>query len=215
MKMKMLLASIGAASIMIISSIGMTYAGFFTSSDSKENNFSSGNVEINISEKFEKPIGGWDGSKHEKEVKIENKSNVPALIRVAVYPRWITNQGDWWSGNSDFVKLEYGDDVSIPSDSNTGEKWIKDNNDDRKVKYYYYNTILEPNALTKELIKSVTLSLPDKTFQEKLIKYYERMYLAVDVKAETIIATKEAYKAAWSDIDNPEIVDMLDKLCDK
>lgn len=206
MKGKMLLGIIGIASIMFVSSIGMTYAAFIAS-DSEINEFIDGNVELDIKENFQ-GTSSWDGLEKTKEVKILNKSNVPALIRVAIIPRWVTNQGSLWPEDTNYAKINFSDNVVVAANNGSDEKWIKDNNEDSKVKYYYYNTILQPNVETKEIINSVTVNIPDE-----IEKRFRGKKLVIDVKAETVLATEEAYKAAWSDIDNPDISAMLDNLC--
>ena len=110
--------------------------------------------------------------------------------------------------DTNYAKINFSDNVVVAANNGSDEKWIKDNNEDSKVKYYYYNTILQPNVETKEIINSVTVNIPDE-----IEKRFRGKKLVIDVKAETVLATEEAYKAAWSDIDNPDISAMLDNLC--
>lgn len=175
----------------------------FTSKDNINNIIDIGDVDIEVSEKFIPP-DNWKGEDYDKQVQIQNNSKSDALIRVAIFPRWIDEKNETWSGDSKFAKLNYEDGNILANPIiNPSEKWI-----DGKDGYYYYNSIVPKGELTSTLLKSVSASVPD-TLKER----YDGKSLIVDVKAEAIQATIDAYSEAWSNINDDGLLEMLDELC--
>lgn len=177
----------------------------FTSKDDVNNIINIGDVDIEVSEKFTIPEN-WDGKEYPKIVQIENKSKSKALIRVAILPRWVDKSGNTWAGDTKIVVLNYENKNIIASPSTTPkDKWV-----DGKDGYYYYNTIVPMEDTTVAILNSVSASIP-----ENLKERYKDKTLIVDVKAEAVQATNDAYKKTWSNINNNDLLKMLDDLCNR
>ncbi|MGY5266242.1 BsaA family SipW-dependent biofilm matrix protein [Paraclostridium bifermentans] len=197
---------VGAISILLLICIvtvqKISYASL-TSKDKVTNTLNLGDINIKVSEKFTPPKD-WDGDEYTKKVKIKNNSTSPALIRVCIIPRWVDEKGNAWAGDTNLVTLNYETKNIIANQNTTkNNKWIYGNDN-----YYYYNSIVAKGKETKQILKSVSANIP-----EELKERYEDKTLIVDVKAEAIQATKEAYRKAWSNIENKEINNMLENLC--
>ncbi len=186
--------------ICIVSIQRISYA-FLTSKDIKVNEFNLGSININIEENFKEPTN-WHGTTHTKKVQIKNIGKSQALIRVCIIPRWVDEKENPWAGDTSGVTLNY---INTIDKNEIGEnKWVYGNDN-----YYYYNSVVEKNSKTSELLESVSVEI-----DENLKERYKDKKLVIDVKAEAIQATKDAYKASWTGIeDNQDITDMLDKLC--
>ena len=159
--------------------------------DEYVNNFAAG-VKISINEP-DFPEGGkddWTGNKTPKSVTIPNQGSTPALIRVAIVPRWVDKSNNPWPGDvsSNVVNIEYANSRS----------WLKDDDG-----YYYYKSIVPGGVSTNEIITSVSLN--ENIFEikdgKKELKEQYKTYigktLIVDVKAEAVEASQDAYSKVW------------------
>lgn len=197
---------LGAISILLLICIvtvqKISYASL-TSKDKVTNTLNLGDINIEVSENFTPPKD-WNGAEYNKEVKIKNNSTAPALIRVSIIPRWVDEKGNSWPGDTNLVTLNY-ETNNITANQNTinDNKWIYGNDN-----YYYYNTIVAKDKETKQILKSVSANIP-----EELKERYKNKTLIVDVKAEAVQATKDAYKKTWNNIENQGIHKILENLC--
>ncbi|OXX84993.1 hypothetical protein AVM15_01165 [Paraclostridium benzoelyticum] len=197
---------VGAISILLLICIvtvqKISYASL-TSKDKVTNTLNLGDINIEVSETFTPPKN-WNGDEYSKAVKIKNNSTSPALIRVCIIPRWVDEKGNAWPGDTNLVTLNY-ETNNITANQNTTEddKWIYGNDN-----YYYYNTIVLNDEETTQILKSVSANIP-----EELQERYENKTLIVDVKAEAVQATKDAYKRTWNNIENQGIHKILENLC--
>ena len=75
---------------MLVSIVGIVVGtnAYFSSKDEVTNAFVSGDVDIEVDEKFDPPKN-WNGGSYDKNVKVKNNGNVNTLIRVAIVPRWV------------------------------------------------------------------------------------------------------------------------------
>lgn len=203
---KLKLGLIPTLSLICISTVIILSYAYFTSSSSVINTVNVGDVDIEVSEEF-KPPSNWDGKEYPKVVKIHNKSKSPALIRVALIPRWVDENGKPWPGDTNFVHLEYDlGNIISPISTDPKNKWV--NGEDG---YHYYNTIVPKDGMTVEILKSVEAKIPP----EQKDRYKDKT-LIVDVKAEAVQASKDAHRKTWSNIASPsKLQEMLDSLCDK
>lgn len=197
---------VGAISILFLICIvtvqKISYASL-TSKDKVTNTLNLGDINIQVSENFTPPKD-WNGDEYSKEVKIKNNSTSPALIRVSIIPRWVDERGTSWPGDTNLVTLNYEtNNITANQDTIKNNKWIYGNDN-----YYYYNTIVAKGKETKQILKSVSANIP-----EELKERYRNKTLIVDVKAEAVQATKDAYKKTWSNIENQRIHKMLENLC--
>lgn len=197
---------VGAISILLLICIvtvqKISYASL-TSKDKVTNTLNLGDINIEVSENFTPPKD-WNGAEYNKEVKIKNNSTAPALIRVSIISRWVDEKGNSWPGDTNLVTLNY-ETNNITANQNTikNNKWIYGNDN-----YYYYNTIVAKDKETKQILKSVSANIP-----EELKERYKNKTLIVDVKAESVQATKDAYKKTWNNIENQGIHKILENLC--
>ncbi|WP_195947736.1 BsaA family SipW-dependent biofilm matrix protein [Paraclostridium bifermentans] len=197
---------VGAISILFLICIvtvqKISYASL-TSKNKVTNTLNLGDINIEVSEKFTPPKD-WNGDEYSKAVKIKNNSTSPALIRVSIIPRWVDKKGNSWPGDTNLVTLNYEtNNITANQDTINDNKWIYGNDN-----YYYYNTIVAKDKETKQILKSVSANIP-----EELKERYKNKTLIVDVKAEAVQATKDAYKKTWNNIENQGIHKMLENLC--
>lgn len=198
------------------------FANYFTSSDSVTNNFETGSIEVGIAEKFT-PMENWDGKEVSKKVKIKNTGENGELIRVSIIPRWVDENGDPWIGDTNFVKLNLENIVSLNElKSDDKNLWI-----DGGDGYYYYSNILEngeaensknpmspserydesltPNKdgsertnYTSEILSSVSLDMSKLSAEDKA--RYIGKKLIVDVNTEAITPRKDEISDKWNNI---------------
>ena len=177
-----------------------TYATL-TASDNAINKFETGSVDINTEEEFSTPES-WNGSETQKKVTVKNDGKNDSLVRVAIIPRWVDENGNPWLGDTSIVNINF----------TKTEKWVKDSNGE----YYYYKEVVKPGESTDAIIDSVSASIP-----AELEERYKGKKLIIDVKSEGVLAapkdstadTKEAvYKSVWIGITDTNITNMLDEL---
>ena len=159
--------------------------------DEAVNNFAAG-VKISVDEGDFTDKDNWEGNKTDKIVKIPNQGSTPAFIRVAIVPRWVDENNNPWPGDvsSNIVDIEY---------ANSGS-WLNGGDG-----YYYYNDIVPGGESTNEIIKSVLLNT------NNINEQYKGKTLIVDVKAEAVEASQEAYNAVWSELSSG-VISMLNGL---
>lgn len=174
---------------------GKEIARWFTDSDSKTNNFGVANIDVEIEEGF-KPPADWNGSHHEKVVKVQNNSTGPALIRISIQKRWVDSTENTWAGDANFIKLNFS--------NNEGNLWV-DGNDG----YFYYNKVMAEKEVTQPILDSVELIIP-----VELKGRYKDKKVIVDVKTEAVQATVDGYNATWKNLNN-DIKTILNELCNK
>lgn len=174
---------------------GKEIARWFTDSDSVTNNFGVANIDVDIDEDFKLPID-WNGSYHEKLVKVQNNSTGSALIRISIQKRWVDDNRNPWAGDANFIKLNFS--------KNENKLWV-----DGKDGYFYYNKILPKGEVTEEILDSVELNIPDE-----LKDRYKNKEVIVDVRTEAVQATIDGYNAAWKNL-NDNIKTILNELCNK
>ncbi|EQK45950.1 alternate signal-mediated exported, CPF_0494 family protein [[Clostridium] bifermentans ATCC 19299] len=197
---------VGVISILLLICIvtvqKISYASL-TSKDKVTNTLNLGDINIEVSETFISPKN-WNGDEYSKAVKIKNNSTSPALIRVCIIPRWVDEKGNAWPGDTNLVTLNYEtNNITANQNITKNDKWIYGNDN-----YYYYSSIVAKDKQTTQILKSVSANIP-----EELQERYKNKTLRVDVKAEAVQATKDAYKKTWNNIENQGIHKMLENLC--
>lgn len=175
---------------------GKAIVGWFRDFDSETNKFGVANIDVEIEEDF-RPSTDWNGSSHEKVVKVQNNSTGPALIRISIQKRWVDENGNPWAGDANLIKLNFSE--------HEGNLWV-DGNDG----YFYYKKILAEKEVTEAILDSVELNdIPDA-----LKERYKGKKVIVDVKTEAVQATVDGYNATWKNLNN-HIKAMLNKLCNE
>lgn len=176
--------------VMALGTIAVTYAAF-TSKDQVTNVFKLGDVDIEVEEEFEEPQE-WNGESYKKKVAVKNVGESDALIRVALSPRWVDEDGNPWAGDTSIVSYKF---IS-------NSDWI-----DGKDGYYYYNKRVAKGNATSNLIDTVKADIP-----EDLKEMYKNKVLIVDVIAEGVQCSKDAHRATWRTTSD-DIKTMLNALC--
>jgi len=132
----------------VLLAIGVTLA-YYTSSDTFNNEFVTGNYSIETQESFVSPSNWTPGTTTPKTVIATNKGNTPAAVRIKLTPSWQDKDGNplpLSDGTNDAAIINFA--------SNLNSKWIYQDG------YYYYNRALKENKSTTSLIESVTFN-PD------------------------------------------------------
>ena len=196
------------AGILTVGIVGGTFA-WFTSNDSVTNKFSTASTEdpnnpdagIKIEEEFKDEDGDgkydddvFPGMTMDKKVTVNSTANYEQFLRVKITKVW--KDGDkevkYYKEKDDgrieyYSESEYEDgakeldygkiklNLNNVSDSK-GNTWT----DIKSDGYYYYNQILEPEATTEALLKSVTF------VQGENDNYYKGLNFEVIVQAEGI-----------------------------
>lgn len=139
--------------LIVISIISVTVLGKgFTSIDSINNNFSIGSVETEIDENFDAPKE-WDGSNISKLVSIKNTGKNDEFVRVSIIPRWIDENENPWTGDSNLIQLNLDEDNVIAlNKGDINNLWVYGEDG-----YFYYMAKLKSGKSTKELLKSVEI----------------------------------------------------------
>ena len=110
--------------------IGGTIAYLVRESDSVVNDFIPANVEIEIQETFKNDV--------KEEIVIENKSNIPVFIRVALV-------GNWADADNK-ICINHG---AILPDFTLGENWVEGSDG-----FYYYTQSVAVGGETTDLLGS-------------------------------------------------------------
>ncbi len=160
--------------------VGGTMA-WFTDSEAANNNFTAGTVAIEINEHGFEDIVNWNpGDTTNKDVSIKSTGSKGTYVRVKLTPVW----GDLDGG-------EFTEDAALLTTNITlntinSDKWIKSGD------YYYYYKIMDKAEETELLLDSVTIAglATGNEYQGKTLK--------VNIEAEAVQASHEAYNDAWS-----------------
>lgn len=182
--------SIIVGMIVVVSIIGLTPTtlSYLTSRDNVLNPVELGKVDIEINEEFKEP-DSWDGGTYKKVVSIQNFGTRESLIRVAIVPRWVEEDGVTpFAGDTSLLDINWSNVVmsSDPGD----ETWVAGGDG-----YYYYSNKIATGSLTTAIITSINFK---DDVAADILQRYEGKKLIVDVQAEAVHAQKEAYEAVWS-----------------
>ena len=182
-----------AAALALVTAIGGTMAWLTTHSEGLTNTFTPATISGNI---LEGENGyTFDGNTKES-VRIENTSDVPVYVRVALVPTWVMKENDKYVPVAEPVT---GTDVSIdgvnwdnfkPTDSN----WVQGNDG-----YYYYTKPLaakDSDGSTTPNLFNVANAVPKDGYHMNL------QVLLQMIQAEPADAVKDAWKAGVSDVSN-------------
>ncbi|WP_286680060.1 BsaA family SipW-dependent biofilm matrix protein [Tepidanaerobacter sp. EBM-49] len=170
--------------------VGGTMA-WFTDSQTADNKFTAGTVAIEIDEHDFQDITNWNpGDTTNKDVSIKSTGSKGTYVRVKLTPVWGALDGD------DFIEA----DPALPTTNVTlnisdSTKWIYSDG------WYYYSEIMSQDEETDLLLDSVTIAGlgTDNSYQGKTLK--------VDVEAEAVQASHEAYKDAFGITSLPDGVE--------
>ena len=194
--------------LIVISIISVTVLGKgFTSIDSVNNNFSIGSVETEIDEKFDSPKE-WDGSNISKLVSIKNTGKSDEFVRVIIIPRWIDENENPWTGDSNLIQLNLDEDNVIAlNKDDINNLWVYGEDG-----YFYYMAKLKSGKSTKELLKSVEIK--KDSIEDSLKEKYNGKKIKIDVNVEAIQPNEEALIKKWTGI-NEKIKDKYVEILSK
>lgn len=194
--------------LIVISIISVTVLGKgFTSIDSINNNFSIGSVETEIDENFDAPKE-WDGSNISKLVSIKNTGKNDEFVRVSIIPRWIDEDENPWTGDSNLIQLNLDEDNVIAlNKDDINNLWVYGEDG-----YFYYMAKLKSGKSTKELLKSVEIK--KGAIEDSLKEKYNGKKIKIDVNVEAIQPNEEALIKKWTGI-NEKIKDKYVEILSK
>lgn len=172
------------AGLAALAVIGATFAWFSESVDLK-NEFRTGDYKTEITEKFEPPSNWRPGMETDKSVFVENKGDIPVVVRVKFSDAWFKPENEQ---NADMNLYHYTDingdrrteEAALKNfnwenctrdtgDASKGEKWyvhyetvqINEGGEARTVSIpseAYYLTTLSKGMKTVEALRSVTMN---------------------------------------------------------
>lgn len=180
-KKKRSLIIVLALSLVALLVVGGTMA-WFTDEEKVDNSFTAGTVDITIDENGFNDVTNWNpGDCNDKEVKIISNGSKCTRVRVSLTPVW----GDMVDGEFvadgnlgvDNICFKYGDAL--------GTDWVYNDG------WFYYTKGLEQDDETSLLLKQVCLK-GNETGNE-----YQGKTLRVNVTAEAVQCSHDAYKDAW------------------
>ncbi|MCX0394218.1 BsaA family SipW-dependent biofilm matrix protein [Clostridium perfringens] len=194
--------------LIVISIISVTVLGKgFTSIDSVNNKFSIGSVETEIDENFDSPKE-WDGSNISKLVSIKNTGKCDEFVRVSIIPRWIDENENPWTGDSNLIQLNLDEDSVIAlNKDDINNLWVYGEDG-----YFYYMEKLKSGKSTKELLKSVEIK--KGAIEDSLKEKYNGKKIKIDVNVEAIQPNEEALIKKWTGI-NEKIKDKYVEILSK
>lgn len=194
--------------LIVISIISVTVLGKgFTSIDSVNNKFSIGSVETEIDENFDAPKE-WDGSNISKLVSIKNTGKNDEFVRVSIIPRWIDENENPWTGDSNLIQLNLDEDNVIAlNKDDINNLWVYGEDG-----YFYYMAKLKSGKSTKELLKSVEIK--KDSIEDSLKEKYNGKKIKIDVNVEAIQPNEEALTKKWTGI-NEKIKDKYVEILSK
>ncbi|MGO1820291.1 MAG: TasA family protein, partial [Senegalia sp. (in: firmicutes)] len=150
--------------------LGATFAWFTDSSGAVTNTFTAGTVAVEVNENGFENIDNWNpGDTTNKDVTVISKGSKKTYVRVKLTKMW-TNQLP--NDNVELVLANSGD-------------WVYSDG------WYYYKHILNENEETTKLLDAVKLIGPITDNE------YQGQTLTVNVEAEAVQATHEAFKDVW------------------
>ena len=145
MKIKSRKAFIALCCLILIVSIGVTFALFF-SNTSRENIYDLGNFNVVTSETFESPSSWMPGDKINKTITATNNGDISAVFRVRYVERWEDANGNdiTSSVSPNTVTINYANE----------NQWYYNSDDG----YYYYKNVLKPGDTSGSIISCVSLN---------------------------------------------------------
>ncbi len=169
--------------------VGGTMA-WFTDSQTADNKFTAGTVAIEINEHDFQDITNWNpGDTTNKDVSIKSTGSKGTYVRVKLTPVWGALDGE------EFIADDTLPTTNVTLNIINSDKWIASGG------YYYYYKIMNQGVETELLLDSVTIAGPT-TGNE-----YQGKTLKVDVEAEAVQASHEAYKDAFGITSLPDGVE--------
>ena len=128
------------STLIIITGLTSIAYAFYISKDKANNKFTVGNLTENINEDFKEP-DSWNGQDISKKVWVENTNTMPEIIRVAIEPRFEDKDGNFFSGNINYIKFNYANVTTNINDTIASDTLIKGKGSSKLYFMVYVNNI--------------------------------------------------------------------------
>lgn len=168
---------------------------YFTDTDEKDNTFTVGNVDIQLTEPNWVSSGSIDapevypGEPLAKDPTVTNNGANPCFVRIQVTGLDCLGNAGMITYRTDYV------------DNKLGDNWVKGTDG-----YYYYNKVLAVGATTDALFDQIVIPTGVTNADAFKSDTAERIKYSVDVKAQAVQA--QGAKASWAAVQTmtvPEI----------
>lgn len=141
-------------------------------------------------------------------VSIKNTGKSDEFVRVSIIPRWIDENENPWTGDSNLIQLNLDEDNVIAlNKDDINNLWVYGEDG-----YFYYMEKLKSGKSTKELLKSVEIK--KGAIEDSLKEKYNGKKIKIDVNVEAIQPNEEALIKKWTGI-NEKIKDKYVEILSK
>lgn len=141
-------------------------------------------------------------------VSIKNTGKSDEFVRVSIIPRWIDENENPWTGDSNLIQLNLDEDNVIAlNKDDINNLWVYGEDG-----YFYYMAKLKSGKSTKELLKSVEIK--KDSIEDSLKEKYNGKKIKIDVNVEAIQPNEEALIKKWTGI-NEKIKDKYVEILSK
>lgn len=170
--------------LMAVFAIGGSLA-YFTDTEEKDNTFTVGNVDIQLTEPNWVSSGSVDapevypGEALAKDPTVKNNGANPCFVRIQVTGLDCLDDAGMITYRTDYV------------DNKLGENWVKGTDG-----YYYYNKVLAVGATTDALFDQIVIPTGVTNADAFDSDTAKRIEYSVDVKAQAVQA--QGAKASWT-----------------
>lgn len=179
---KRLILLVSTVALISLLVVGGTMAWFTSTPDPIENLFTAGTVEIEVNEHGFIDWSNWNpGDTTNKDVSVKSLGSKQTYVRVSLTPEWGEIVEGAFVPSTDPVLATSNVQLNLADNG----YWIESEG------WYYYKNIMEKDEETSLLLDSVTL-LGSATGNE-----YQGKTLRINVKAEAVQASNNAYVDVW------------------
>ena len=188
MNKKKIITACLVVALLAVFAIGGSLA-YFTDTEEKDNTFTVGNVDIQLTEPNWVSAGSVDapevypGEPLAKDPTVTNNGANPCFVRIQVTGLDCLGNAGMITYRTDYV------------DNKLGDNWVKGNDG-----YYYYNKVLEVGTTTDALFDQIVIPTgvtnDDAFASDSDSDTVERIEYSVNVKAEAVQA--QGARASWS-----------------
>lgn len=177
--------------ILAVVLVALSTFAWFTTSDSMQNKFKSGNplFDVALVDDFTSPNELTPETEINKVVAAKNTETIDAFVRMMVFPAALKDGEPFEMQLEDHVQL-IGLDTS---------KWK-----DGKDGYFYYLDKLAPGETSSNLFEKVKLIIPNDQKDN-----YKDVTFDIVAKTEAIHTKKYDYRISWWGTDDPQTAEPL------
>lgn len=185
-----------AAALALVTAIGGTMAWLTTHSEGLTNTFTPAKIEGKVKETFNSPFNT------KNNVYIQNTSDVPVYVRVALVPTWVMQENDKYVPVAEPVE-----DADVTIDNENWKNFVPKNSDWIKGRdgYYYYTKPLAANGVkdSNDRALDTTDNLFDKAIARQKDGYHMNLQVLLQmIQAEPDNAVLDAWKTGVSGANN-------------